>query len=129
MGVLGAAATAIGGKAFAASTLGKAISTIGAMQAAGRGNNSSNQGGLSSWITAVQNQQQDQAPQNTTQVPSILELAKTGTQFPNVRSAATYFTPNVATGTTTQNQGMNQGMNDLWAKQLINQRYEGVQGG
>lgn len=128
MGVIGAAASAIGGKAFAASTLGKAINTIGAMQKVGaKGGTQGSQGfSLNDWITAMQNQQQEQTPQTTTQTPSILELAKTGTEFPNVRSAATYFTPNVATGTTTQNQ---QPMNDLWAKQLINQRYGGVQGG
>ena len=127
MGVIGAAASAIGGKAFAASTLGKAINTIGAMQKVGaNGGTQGSQGfSLNDWITAMQNQQDQGQQQNTSQAPSILELAKTGTQFPNVRSAATYMTPDAAAGTATQNQWMN----DLWAKQLINYQYGGGQNG
>ena len=126
MGVLGAAASAIGGKAFAESTLGKVVGTIGAMQKAG-GNNGVQSGGngLNEWISAMQNQQNQNQQQNTSQAPSILELAKTGTQFPNVRSAATYMTPDAAAGTVTQNQWMN----DLWAKQLINNQFGGGQNG
>lgn len=127
MGVIGAAASAIGGKEFAASTLGKAINTIGAMQKVGaNGGTQGSQGfSLNDWIMAMQNQQDQGRQQNTSQTPSILELAKTGTQFPNVRSAATYMTPDAAAGTVTQNQAMN----DLWAKQLINYQYGGGQNG